>query len=138
MSLNLKSFTYLLGSLFFCWGAATAAELEMTRELNVISDELMSIEQQKKEVAAQFQLNSIDCWKEFAVNDCLIKAKRLKYQVLAPLDQRELGLNAKRRELKEILRLQRLSDKSGEPTQRSAPDDAAQEKTLPIKNKATP
>jgi hypothetical protein len=36
--------------LFFCWGAATAAELEMTRELNVISDELMSIEQQKKEV----------------------------------------------------------------------------------------
>ena len=137
MSLNLKSFIYLIGSVFFSWSAAISAGLETTRELNVLSDELISIERQKKEVAEKFQFNSTACWKEFAVNDCLIKAKRLKYQMLAPLDQREIGLNAKRRELKEFLRLQRLTDKAGESTHLS-PSDAPLEKTLPIKSKATP
>ena len=137
MSLNLKSFIYLIGSVFFSWSAAISAGLETTRELNVLSDELISIEQQKKEVAEKFQFNSTACWKEFAVNDCLIKVKRLQYQMLAPLDQREIGLNAKRRELKEILRQQRLSDKAEQQTHRSA-HDAALDKTSPIKSKVTP
>jgi len=137
MSLILKSFIYLLVSVFFCWGSAISAESQITRELNVLSDELISIETQKKETFSQFQLNSIACWKEFAVNDCLIKVKRLQYQMLAPLDQREIGLNAKRRELKEILRQQRLSDKAEQQTHRSAPD-AALDKPSPIKSKITP
>ena len=60
----------------------------------------------------QFQTASKLCWQKFAVNDCLANARREKYQQLAPLDAREIELNAQQRELKEIERQQRLSDKA--------------------------
>jgi hypothetical protein len=42
----------------------------------------------------------------------LAKARRDKYQRLAPIEQLEIILNAKRRELKEADRIQRLNEKS--------------------------
>jgi len=58
-----------------------------------------------------FQEASKACWKQFAVNDCLFKAKQQKYQNLSPLDQREIVLNARQRVLKELERQQRMSGK---------------------------
>jgi hypothetical protein len=62
----------------------------------------------------QFQESSKACWQQFAVNDCLFKAKQQKYQALSPLDQREIALNARQRVLKESERQQRISGKSPE------------------------
>ncbi len=67
--------------------------------------------QDKKIIFDQFQKASKLCWQKFAVNDCLANARREKYQQLAPLDAREIELNAKQRELKEFERQQRLLDK---------------------------
>ena len=85
---------------------------ELATELATIAAQRLSIEADKKIVLDQFQTASKACWQEFAVNDCLAKARRIKYQQLAPLDQREVVLNAKQRELKERERQQRLMDKA--------------------------
>ena len=85
---------------------------ETATELAAIAAQRQVIEAEKKIVLDRFQSESKACWQVFAVNDCLAKARRLKYQQLAPLDQREVVLNAKHRELKERERQQRLSDKA--------------------------
>jgi hypothetical protein len=76
-----------------------------------ISEQLNAINNDKKQVLENFDERSKACWKIFAVNDCLAKARQLKYQQLAPLDQREYELNAQQRALKEIERRKRLADK---------------------------
>ena len=86
--------------------------VETPTELAAIATQRLVIEADKKIVLDQFQIESKACWQVFAVNDCLAKARRLKYQQLAPLDQREVVLNAKHRELKERERQQRLLDKA--------------------------
>lgn len=99
--------------------ALSAACAVFAQSLNVSSPELGDIhaqraviEQEKKQVLDQFQTTSKACWQKFAVNDCLAQVRHQKYQALAPLDQREIQLNAKERELKERDRQQRLSDKA--------------------------
>ncbi len=89
-----------------------ATSVDVTALLAAISAQRLAIEADKKTVLDQFQVASQSCWQEFAVNDCLSKARRLKYQQLAPLDQREVALNAKQRELKELERQQRLMGKA--------------------------
>ena len=86
--------------------------VETATELAAIAAQRLVIEADKKIVLDQFQIESKACWQVFAVNDCLAKARRLKYQQLAPLDQREVVLNAKHRELKERERQQRLLGKA--------------------------
>ena len=87
-------------------------DVETATELAAIAAQRLAIENDKKIVLDQFHASSKACWQVFAVNDCLAKARRLKYQQLAPLDQREVALNAKHRELKERERQQRLMDKA--------------------------
>ncbi len=86
--------------------------VETATELAAIAAQRLVIEADKKIVLDQFQIESKACWQVFAVNDCLAKARRLKYQQLAPLDHREVVLNANHRELKERERQQRLLDKA--------------------------
>ncbi len=86
--------------------------VETATELAAIAAQRLVIEADKKIVLDQFQIESKACWQVFAVNDCLAKARRLKYQQLEPLDHREVVLNAKHRELKERERQQRLLDKA--------------------------
>ena len=81
-------------------------------ELTALQDQRAVIAQEKKQILDQFQTASKACWKKFAVNDCLAQARRQKYQDLGPLEQREIQLNARQRQLKEIERLERLSDKA--------------------------
>jgi len=80
-------------------------------EMNAISDQRAAIADEKKLILDHFQEASKACWKQFAVNDCLFKAKQQKYQDLSPLDQREIVLNARQRVLKELERQQRMSGK---------------------------
>ena len=83
-------------------------------ETETIAEQRMGLAAEKKVILDQFQIASKSCWKQFAVNDCLFKAKQQKYQALAPLDQREMALNARQRVLKESERQQRISGKTQE------------------------
>jgi len=98
----------LSGGVLVCAQAGNAA----SPELADIQEQRNAIEQEKKQVLDQFQTTSKACWQKFAVNDCLSLARRQKYQALAPLDQREIQLNAKERALKELDRQQRLTEKA--------------------------
>jgi outer membrane murein-binding lipoprotein Lpp len=86
--------------------------LPIAEELQKLADQQLTLEQEKNQIAGQFQVASKACWKKFAVNDCLAEARRQKYQSLSPLEKRTLEINARQRELKETERQLRLSDKA--------------------------
>ena len=104
--------------LFWAWTCALAmAQSEnsmLLPEIETIAEQRTSLAVEKKIILDHFQETSKACWKQFAVNDCLFKAKQQKYQTLSPLDQREIALNARQRVLKELERQQRISDKTQE------------------------
>ncbi len=83
-------------------------------EMKAISEQRLALAEEKKVIMDHFQESSKACWRQFAVNDCLFKAKQQKYQALSPLDQREIALNASQRVLKESERQQRILGKSPE------------------------
>lgn len=90
----------------------TTSHASSLETLTTIEAQRQLLVQDKKIIFDQFQTASKLCWQKFAVNDCLANARREKYQQLAPLDAREIELNARQRELKEFERQQRLSDKA--------------------------
>ena len=100
------------------WACAIAmAQSENSMQLpetKAIAQQRIALAEEKKVILNHFHEASKACWKQFAVNDCLFKAKQLKYQTLSPLDQREIALNARQRVLKELERQQRISDKTQE------------------------
>lgn len=51
------------------------------------------------------------CWQKFAVNACLMAARRARRQNLEPVRQQELALNAQERRWRTAQRAQRLQDK---------------------------
>ena len=89
-------------------------------ETEAIAEQRIALAEEKKVILEQFQTASKACWKQFAVNDCLFKAKQQKYQALAPLDQLEMALNARQRVLKELERQQRISGKTQETSKDKA------------------
>lgn len=100
------------------WACAIAmAQSENSMQLpdtEAIAQQRIALAEEKKVILDHFHEASKACWKQFAVNDCLFKAKQQKYQTLSPLDQREIALNARQRVLKELERQQRISDKTQE------------------------
>jgi len=104
--------------LFLGWTCTIAmAQTENSMQLpetEAIAQQRIALVEEKKVILDHFHEGSKACWKQFAVNDCLFKAKQLKYQTLSPLDQREIALNARQRVLKELERQQRISDKTQE------------------------
>ena len=93
---------------------AQSANSMQLPETEAIAQQRIALAEEKKVVLDHFHEASKACWKQFAVNDCLFKAKQQKYQTLSPLDQREIALNARQRVLKELERQQRISDKTQE------------------------
>jgi 4'-phosphopantetheinyl transferase EntD len=89
-------------------------------EIEVISQQRIALAEEKKIILDHFQEASKACWKQFAVNDCLFKAKQQKYKAMSPLDQREVALNARQRVLKEAERQQRISGKTQETSKDKA------------------
>ena len=110
--------------LFLGWTCAIAkAQSEISIQLpetQAIAQHRIALAAEKKVILDHFHEASKACWKQFAVNDCLFKAKQQKYQILLPLDQREIALNARQRVLKELERQQRISDKTQETPQDKA------------------
>ena len=104
--------------LFLGWTCTIAmAQTENSMQLpetEAIAQQRIALVEEKKVILDQFQTASKACWKQFAVNDCLFKAKQQKYQALSPLDQREIALNVRQRVLKEAERQQRISGKTQE------------------------
>jgi hypothetical protein len=100
------------------WACAIAmAQSENSMQLpdtEAIAQQRIALAEEKKVILNHFHEASKACWKQFAVNDCLFKAKQQKYQTLSPLDHREIALNARQRVLKELERQQRISDKTQE------------------------
>jgi predicted transglutaminase-like cysteine proteinase len=105
-----KTSVWMLALIFVCH-SVLAIESGAALELKKIAEETSAINIQKNQVLQAYQVEAKTCWQLFAVNDCLAKARRDKYQRLAPIEQLEIALNAKRRELKEADRLQRLNEK---------------------------
>jgi len=93
---------------------AQSANSMQLPETEAIAQQRIALAEEKKVILDHFHEASKACWKQFAVNDCLFKAKQQKYQTLSPLDQREIALNARQRVLKELERQQRISDKTQE------------------------
>lgn len=89
-----------------------ASESNAAADLKMIADETQALNDQKNQVLQTYQVEAKACWQHFAVNDCLAKVRREKYQRLAPLEQLEIVLNAKRRAIKEAERLHRLNEKT--------------------------
>ncbi len=114
MSLFFKLILSMAWAMGLVMAAAFAQAIEFqtsASELAFISEQRIAVNAEKKAVHDLFQETSKACWKKFAVNDCLANARLQKFQSLAPLDQREVQLNARQRALKEIDRQQRLEDK---------------------------
>jgi hypothetical protein len=97
---------------FFASAQILSAQPAAIDDLQKISEETIVLKEKKSIVLQTYQRNAKACWQLFAVNDCLAKAQREKYQSLAPIEQLEIELNAKRRALKEAERLERLNEKS--------------------------
>lgn len=112
MKLLSKSLAILTGLVMFASVQVFASEKSAPLILNKIAEETAALNESKNLVLQAYQLEVKSCWQLFAVNDCLAKAKREKYISLAPIEKREIELNAKRREIKEADRLLRLNDKS--------------------------
>jgi len=104
--------------LFLGWTCTIAmAQTENSMQLpetEAIAQQRIALVEEKKVILDHFHEASKGCWKQFAVNDCLFKAKQQKYQALLPLDQREIALNVRQRVLKEAERQQRMSGKTQE------------------------
>ena len=102
--------------LFLGWACSLAMAQSdhsmLLPEIEAIAEQRIALAEEKKVTLNHFQVASKACWKQFAVNDCLFKAKQQKYQALSPLDQREITLNARQRVLKESERQQRISGKT--------------------------
>ena len=91
---------------------AQSANSMQLPETEAITQQRIALAEEKKVILDHFHEASKACWKQFAVNDCLFKAKQQKYQALSPLDQREMALNARQRVLKESERQQRIVGKT--------------------------
>jgi hypothetical protein len=104
--------------LFLGWTCTIAmAQTENSMQLSeteAIAQQRIVLVEEKKVILDHFHEASKGCWKQFAVKDCLFKAKQQKYQALLPLDQREIALNVRQRVLKEAERQQRISGKTQE------------------------
>ena len=104
--------------LFLGWTCTIAmAQTENSMQLSeteAIAQQRIALVEEKKVILDHFHEASKGCWKQFAVNDCLFKAKQQKYQALLALDQREIALNVRQRVLKEAERQQRISGKTQE------------------------
>lgn len=70
---------------------------------------------QREAVMKVYEAQKKLCWQKFAVNPCLIDARRQRRQALHPLQEQELSLNAQERLWRTEQRSLRLQNKSPLP-----------------------
>jgi hypothetical protein len=71
---------------------------------------------QRQRVLDSFEEQSKVCWQKFAVNNCLIEARRMRRAGLEPIRQAELALNEQERRWRTQQRDERLQNKQTEST----------------------
>ena len=64
---------------------AQSANSMQLPETEAIAQQRIALAEEKKVILDHFHEASKACWKQFAVNDCLFKAKQQKYQTLSCL-----------------------------------------------------
>lgn len=84
-----------------------------------IAQQRQALALQRDAIVRADQAQQLSCWQKFAVNACLIEARRVRRQALVPLDQQELVLNAQERQWRTEQREKRLQAK--QPDSRDKP-----------------
>lgn len=84
-----------------------------------IAQDRQTLSVQREAILQVYERQIAACWQKFAVNACLIEARRVRRQALDPLTQQELALNAQERAWRTEQRDKRLQTKN--PENRGAP-----------------
>ena len=93
-------------SLLVGWGAQAQAVLEPSSPLAATKPDALPELMSQQRQALAMQRSAIEqaeaaqqalCWQKFAVNACLIQARRERRKALEPVRQQELALNAQER-----------------------------------------
>lgn len=81
---------------------------------DVIAKERAVLSAKRSAILAEFETRSQDCWQKFAVNNCIIQARRMRRADIEPIRQAELLLNEQERQWRTQQRNERLQNKQVE------------------------
>ena len=81
---------------------------------DAIAKERAVLSARRDAVLAEFETRSQVCWQKFAVNHCLMQARRIRRADMQPIRQAELALNEQERQWRTQQRNERLQNKQGE------------------------
>ncbi len=118
-SLSALSLSLLCG---FCLGQDLAAPLNPQAERVLVSAK-------RAEQESIFQRQQEACYQRFAVNDCLIQARRERREVLDELRRRDVLLNALERETRAIDEINRIASNLSPERQQQRAEQAEQART---------
>ncbi|MGV0960860.1 MAG: hypothetical protein ACOYB1_13605 [Limnohabitans sp.] len=102
---------------FFCLLACliSPAHAQATDDVpDAIAKERLVLSAKRSAVLAEFETRSQACWQKFAVNTCLMQARRIRRADMEPIRQAELALNEQERQWRTQQRNERLQNKQGE------------------------
>ena len=83
-----------------------------------IAAQRQALSVQREAIMASYEKQQRLCWQKFAVNACLIEARRMRRQGLDPIQQQELALNEQERAWRTEQRIIRLQGKQAPPRTR--------------------
>lgn len=78
----------------------------------VLAHQRQILSAQREAIVLAYDKQKEACWQKFAVNPCLIEARRVRRQALEPIQKQELTLNAQERLWRTEQRDLRLQNKS--------------------------
>ena len=102
-------------SFLVLWCTSACALAQTADDISaVIAKEREVLAVQRQRVLDAFESRSQDCWQKFAVNNCIIQARRTRRADLEPIRQAELALNERDRQWRTQQRDERLQNKQAE------------------------
>jgi hypothetical protein len=81
---------------------------------DAIAKERAVLSAKRSAILAEFEARSQECWQKFAVNHCIIQARRMRRADIEPIRQAELLLNEQERQWRTQQRNERLQNKQTE------------------------
>lgn len=93
-------------------GAVHAQDLDNVPD--AIAKERAVLSAKRSAILAEFEARSQECWQKFAVNNCIIQARRMRRADIEPIRQAELLLNEQERQWRTQQRNERLQNKQVE------------------------
>lgn len=77
----------------------------------LLAQQRQALSAQREAILSVYEKQKRVCWQKFAVNACLIEARRERRQALEPIQKQELALNAQERLWRTEQRDRRLQNK---------------------------